>query len=265
MDVDLDPLLAFVDREDPGGTVGLYLYGSAVAGGLRPESDVDLLMVTRRSLSTAERAALTGALLELSGWSGHAERFPEVASRRPLELTSLVASDLRRSVGPPRRDYQYGEWLRADLVRGELPAAEVDPDVPILAKTAWAGHRVLRGAPLAETVPEPPSDAVRRAMRELVPQILTGLDEDEDQGEIRHALLTLARILVTLETGEIVPKDRAVDQVLARLPTEHRRVLTLARDEYLGRTTADWRGTTDEVRAAAGWMAADARGAGSLP
>lgn len=259
VDVDLDPLLAFVDDEDPGRVVGLYLYGSAVTGGLRPESDVDLLMVTRRSLSAAERASLTRTLLGLSGWSSHAERFPEAADRRPLELTSLVAGDLRSPTDPPRRDYQYGEWLREQIVAGTDPAAEPDPDVPILVKTAWAGHRVLRGAPLVDAAPEPPDATVRRAVLALVPQILVGLDEDDDAGEVRHALLTLARILTTLETGRIVPKDAAADRVLDRLPPEHRPALLRARDEYRGDVTVDWSGTTGETRATAGWMANAAR------
>jgi predicted nucleotidyltransferase len=256
VDVDLEPLLTFLDGHDPGGTLGLYLYGSAVTGGLRPGSDVDLLMVTRRSLSAPERAALTRTLLGLSGWSGHAERFPEVAARRPLELTSLVADDLRSPADPPRRDYQYGEWLRERIVEGEDPAAEPDPDVPILARTAWAGHRVLRGAPLAEAVPEPSDDVVRRAMLDLVPQILVGLDEDDAGAEVRHALLTLARILTTLETGTIVPKDEAAARVRDRLPPVHRPVLALARDEYRGGPAVDWSVRAGEVRAAAAWMAA---------
>lgn len=258
VDVDLAPLLALVDDDDPGGVLGLYLYGSAVAGGLRPESDVDLLMVTRRSLSTVERAALTRRLLGLSGWSGHAERFPEVASRRPLELTALVAEDLHRSDGRPRRDYQYGEWLREEIAGGDLPSAERDPDVPILVKTAWAGHRTLRGAPLAAVAPEPDDDAVRRAMLDLLPEILVGLDEDEDPSEVRHALLTLARILTTLETGAIVPKDAAADRVLTLMPPEHRPVLALARDEYRGERDVDWRAVAGETRAAGRWMAAAA-------
>lgn len=255
VDVDLEPLLTFVDDHDPGDVVGLYLYGSAVAGGLRPESDVDLLMITRRSLSAAERASLTQMLLRLSGWSGHAERFPAVASRRPLELTSVVADDLRRAAHPPRRDYQYGEWLREQIVGGTDPAAEADPDVPILVKTAWSRHRVLRGAPLADAAPEPPDATVRRAMLDLVPQILVGLEEDDDAGETRHALLTLARILTTIDTGAIVPKDEAADHVLDRLPPEHRPALRRARDEYRGDVTVDWSATTEQTRASAAWMA----------
>ncbi|WP_176747328.1 MULTISPECIES: nucleotidyltransferase domain-containing protein [unclassified Brevibacterium] len=101
----LDRVLAI----DPGGIVGVYLYGSSTSTGLGPESDVDLLLVTRRSLTPQDRASLISTLLGLSGWKGHAEAFPEVASRRPLEVTSLVTADLKPLVAAPWRDFQFGE------------------------------------------------------------------------------------------------------------------------------------------------------------
>lgn len=74
---------------DPGGIVGVYLYGSSTTTGPGPESDVDLLLLTRRSLTREERTSLVSTLLGLSGWKAHAETFPDVADRRPLEVTSL--------------------------------------------------------------------------------------------------------------------------------------------------------------------------------
>ena len=47
--------------------IGLYLYGSAVAGGLRPDSDLDLLVVTDRSLRPEEKARVVEGLLPISG------------------------------------------------------------------------------------------------------------------------------------------------------------------------------------------------------
>ena len=43
------------------GLVGLYLYGSSIGGGLQNESDIDLLAVTRRSLSAPERVEITAS------------------------------------------------------------------------------------------------------------------------------------------------------------------------------------------------------------
>ena len=39
--------------------VGVYLYGSAVTGGLRPNSDVDILVLTNCGLSVATRSKLS--------------------------------------------------------------------------------------------------------------------------------------------------------------------------------------------------------------
>jgi len=44
-----------------------YLYGSAVAGGLGPDSDLDVLVVSGRSLTDGERAAIIRRLLPISG------------------------------------------------------------------------------------------------------------------------------------------------------------------------------------------------------
>ncbi|CAM5295373.1 hypothetical protein SCALM49S_07724 [Streptomyces californicus] len=47
--------------------LGACLHGSAVLGGLRPASDLDILAIPRRSLDTDRRRALLAGLLEISG------------------------------------------------------------------------------------------------------------------------------------------------------------------------------------------------------
>ncbi|GAB3741365.1 aminoglycoside adenylyltransferase family protein [Amycolatopsis oliviviridis] len=246
----VEPLLDHLDRDDPGDVVGLYLYGSAAAGGLRPDSDVDLLLVTRRSLDRPERAALVSLLLRLSGWRGHAERFPDAASRRPIELTALVAGDDRR-----RRDFQYGEWLREDFVQGGLPEPEEDPDVVILVATAQAAHRVLRGPALADVLDPVPPDLLRSAALGVVPDLMAEIEGDE-----RNVLLTLARIVVTVETGGIVAKDVAAAAVAPTLDETGCVLLERARAGYLGTASDDWSGLSVEVASLASVLAERARG-----
>lgn len=48
----------------------IHLYGSAVAGGLRPHSDLDLLVTVSRPLSDATRQGLMRALLDVSAPPG---------------------------------------------------------------------------------------------------------------------------------------------------------------------------------------------------
>lgn len=54
----VERLFDCIDDLDPGGVRGLYLFGSSVAGGLRPDSDIDLLLLTERCLTLDERAGL---------------------------------------------------------------------------------------------------------------------------------------------------------------------------------------------------------------
>ncbi|NLU82537.1 aminoglycoside adenylyltransferase domain-containing protein [Rhodococcus sp. HNM0569] len=223
------PVLAHLDRHDPGGVVGIYLYGSAVSGGLRPDSDVDLLVVTRRSLDSAERTGLVQVLLDNSGWRGHADRFPDAASRRPLDVTFLVLGELSPMTARPRRDFQYGEWLRDALLGGVLPEPADDPDVALLLATALHRSRTLEGPRLAEIVPPVSAEVLRQASLQQVPRLVDEIAEDT-----RNVLLTLCRILVTLESGAIVSKDVAAQAVASRRSGHERALLHRARAAYLG-------------------------------
>ncbi len=62
--------------------VGIYLHGSAVLGGLRPASNLDVLVVSRRAMREDERAALVQGMFVTSG--------SEVDGKRPFELTVVT-------------------------------------------------------------------------------------------------------------------------------------------------------------------------------
>lgn len=235
MEALLTPVLSYLNENRPGEPVGAYLYGSAATGGLRPDSDVDLLVLTRTTLSESERASLVSVLLSASGWRGHAAQFPEVADRRPLELTSLVVADVDPLPQKPRRDFQFGEWLRAELLDGHVPPPISDPDVVVLLATAQSAHRVLRGQPLEALVAPVPPELLRHAQLALLPDLM-----NDPAGEERFFLLTLARILVTIETGQIVAKDVAAQRVAPRLSGQDRALLELAGRDYLGLAQVDW-------------------------
>lgn len=241
----LTPVLSHLDVHRPGELVGAYLYGSAVTSGLRPSSDVDLLLLTRKPLSGAERTSMASTLLSVSGWPGHAARFPEVADRRPLEVTSLVLHDVNPLPETPRRDFQFGEWLRAELIDGQVPPPVSDPDVVVLLAAALSAHRVLRGPALQDLIAPVPPELLREAQLALLPELL-----NDPAGEERFFLLTLARMLLTIETGAIVAKDVAAQRVAPRLTGRDRDLLELAGQDYLGISSVDWRDHHDGVVAA---------------
>ncbi|MFD9060422.1 aminoglycoside adenylyltransferase family protein [Kitasatospora purpeofusca] len=231
----LREIVALADGVLGRDVVGVYLHGSAVLGGLRPASDLDVLLVVRRSLAERERSALLGGLLGISG-SGAGDGTPDGDGTpagggdgaRPVELAVVVRSEVRPWRYPPVCDFLYGEWLRADYEAGSVPRPEPMPDLALLISTVLAGDRPLAGPPPARVLdPVPHADLVRASAAGL-PGLLDDLEDDT-----RNVLLTLARIWSTLATGRIDSKDTAADWALARLPPEHRPVLAHARRLYL--------------------------------
>ncbi|MEU0124532.1 aminoglycoside adenylyltransferase family protein [Streptomyces albidoflavus] len=225
MTAQLEEVTALVgELVPPPDLVAVYLYGSATTTGLRPYSDLDVFVVLRRGLVEEERRGLTDRLLGVSGAPG-----------RPVELTVVVLGDVVPWRYPAWQEYQYGEWLREACARGEVPVGRVEPDLAVLLRMVVADGRALVGAPAGEVLPGVPAEDVARAVVAGVPGLLGELAEDT-----RNVLLTLARVWVTLATGEVVSKDAAAAWALGRLPEEHRPALAHAREVYLGEAEENW-------------------------
>jgi predicted nucleotidyltransferase len=218
--------------------VGAYLHGSAVLGGLRASSDLDVLVVVSRATTDEDRRGIVARLLEISG--RRAYRGPS----RPVELTIVRATELRPWHFPPTVDLLYGEWLRDDLERGVVPQPAPMPDLgPEIALTLQ-GNVALFGPPPGAIIDPVPAADLRRAILAGVPSLLTELETDT-----RNVLLTLARIWFTLATGKVGSKAEAADWVVERLPDDRRGVLDRARELYLEGADEDWSASMAAVRA----------------
>ncbi|WP_327668398.1 MULTISPECIES: aminoglycoside adenylyltransferase family protein [unclassified Streptomyces] len=217
--------------------VAAYLYGSAVSGGLRPHSDVDVFAVTGAPTTPDQRAHLVGGLMNLSG--AGAAHGPD----RPVELTVVQLADVRPWRFPPVREFQYGEWLRDAYERGETPRPEADEDLALLVTMVRQGSVALFGPSATELLDPVPESDVRRATVAGIPALLEELETDT-----RNVVLTLARVWATLATGEILSKDAAADWALARLPEENRAVLAHARAVYLGEAEESWERLRNRLR-----------------
>jgi hypothetical protein len=102
-----------------------------------------------------------------------------------------------------------------------------------------------------------PSKNVRAA-------IVDGIESlaDELGPDTRNVLLTFARMWTTVGTGEIRSKDEAASWAMARLSSQHRPVLELARRGYLGEVEDDWARRDDEAKSAADYMIGEIRALG---
>lgn len=218
--------------------VGAYLTGSAVRGGLKARSDLDVLVVTTRRTTHAEKRRITDGLLAISNH----DELP--GFERPLELTIVAQPDVRPWRYPPPIDFQYGEWMRDRFERHELdPETPTSSDLAIFLTDFLGASRPLIGPPAAVVLePVPPAD-LRRAMTDELEPLLVDLATDT-----RNIVLTLARIWATLGTGQILTKDGAADWGLARLPEEHRAVLARARAIYLDEAAERWDDLQDRLQ-----------------
>ncbi|EHQ51516.1 O-nucleotidylltransferase [Ectothiorhodospira sp. PHS-1] len=235
--------LGILRDELAGKLVGVYLYGSAVAGGLQPNSDVDVLALVRERPDVGTRRRIVSRLMTVSGT-------PELdGTPRPLEVTVLCLSDLVPWRYPPRCELLYGEWLRETLEGGTIPPAALNPDLAIVLTKAIADNVVLFGPPVGSVVDPVPAKDVRKAIADSLPELIGGLEGDE-----RNVLLTLARMWMTVETGEIVSKDNAAAWAVSRLPAGHRPLMEIARRAYLGECRDSWRGRESDVGALVGYM-----------
>ena len=201
--------------------VAVYLFGSAVLGGLRPESDLDILVVSKRRTTRAEKQRLVDALLAASG------RRTQHGMWRRIELTIVVERDVKPWFFPPRFDFQYGDWLRSKFESGNLEPwpTTANPDVATLITMVVLANTPLLGPPPTEVFDPVPKEDLLTAMLADVDRLRGDIDSDT-----RNVILTLARIWSTLETGIIRSKDAAADWVLERLPEAHRPVLARARE-----------------------------------
>jgi streptomycin 3"-adenylyltransferase len=218
----------------PATVVSLARYGSAVSGGLRPDSDLDLFGVLARRLTDPEKRALVAGLVPVS-W--RAER-PE--GWRPLELTLVVGDEVRPWRYPPRFDFQYGEWLREELVGGNLaPWPPVNPDVALLLAMVREAGVAIRGPRPADLLDPVPRADLARAILDELPSLMGDLASDT-----RNVLLTLARMWLTVATGRFATKDAAARWASHRLPEPIVESLVRARHGYLGRVDDRWEDLT---------------------
>lgn len=230
--------LLILRRRISDALLGVYLHGSAVSGGLQPQSDIDLLVVVKSELTESQRNGLLLDLLQLSG------RHPAVpGGARCLEVMVFCQAELNRRDYPARAEFVYGEWLREAFEAGKTPMPARDPEYSLVLAQAHQEAVPLFGPPRRELLTEVSTEHINQAMRDLLPDLLDGLSGDK-----RNILLTLARMWHTAKTGKFVTKDAAAEWAISRLSGSDAMAIDHARRAYLGEVTDDWSNKGDAAR-----------------
>ncbi|MFD1913954.1 nucleotidyltransferase domain-containing protein [Halodurantibacterium flavum] len=126
--------LMILQRRLGNALLGVYLHGSAVSGGLQPQSDIDLLAVVQPELSESQRNGLLLDLLHLSG------RHPAVpGGARCLEVMVFCQADLNRSDYTRR---ELSSFMVSGFERLSRPVKRRCPDVT--PSILWLSHRPIK-------------------------------------------------------------------------------------------------------------------------
>lgn len=252
----LDHVLVLVGEVLDSDVVGVYLFGSAVLGGLRSDSDLDLLVVSRRTTTLVEKQRLVHELMSISG------RVNPLGILRRIELTIVVEEDVRPWHYPPNIDFQYGDWLRDEFKRGNLEhlSPALNPDLAVLISMVLMADTPVIGPPPAEVFDPIPYQDLLKAMLSDLDRLRSDISWDT-----RNVILTLARIWSTVTTGLIQSKDDAAEWALARLPRPHQAVVYRARAIYLGESAERWDDMQGDIALCVDYLINEIRNIASTP
>lgn len=222
----------------------VYLYGSAVTGGLQKYSDIDLFVITNRITTSEEKAKLISGLLQISGLYMKGPTLP-------VEMTLVEKNGVNPWHYPPYFDFQYGEWLRDSFEKGIIQpwTSHEMPDLAIIITQILLKSQTLWGLePVHLLAPVPWQDFIKAMLSDL-----SRLGDDLLQ-DTRNVLLTYARIWSTLETHEIRSKPDAADWVIAYLPEKYKLVMKRAKSICTGIEYEYWDDITALVKPCADFM-----------
>lgn len=224
--------------------LGIYLYGSAIVGGLQKYSDIDLLVVTNRSTMHEEKIHLVTHLLTISG-------VYMKSVKKPLELTIVVKSEINPWHYPAQFDFQYGDWLREKFEKNNFEpwSTKVMPDLAILITQVLLANKIIFGPSADQLFSKIPyKDFITATIADLDHLMLDLLHDT------RNVLLTLARIWSTIETDRIRSKPDAANWVINKLPEECQHAIKRARAICVGEKDEYWDDIKNFIQPCAEYM-----------
>jgi len=224
--------------------LAVYLYGSAIVGGLQKYSDIDLFVVVDRPTTIEEKKKLTIELLQISGIYMKSEKLP-------IELTITIKSEINPWHYPPKFDFQYGEWLREKFEKNIMEpwTSKIAPDLALLITQILLASKTLLGPSPNQLLSTVPYHDFILATKAVLKGLKTDLDTDT-----RNVLLTYARIWSTLATDTIRSKPAAANWAMNRLPKALQPVLERAKSICIGKANEYWEDIKELIQPCANFI-----------
>lgn len=166
---------AVIERHLASSLQAIHLYGSALDGGLKPDSDIDLLVTVSSRPDETIRRALLLDLLTVSALPGKDKAL------RALEVTVITHKEVVPWRYPARREMQFGEWLRKNLLAGKFEPALLDIDLAILLTKARQHSIALIGLDAKKLFEPVPKHDFFKALSDTLTQWNSPVDWKGDE------------------------------------------------------------------------------------
>lgn len=192
--------------------IGFYLHGSLAIGGFNSKSsDIDVLVITNKTMTVGTKRKLADLLLSFSN-----EPFP-------VEISFLNEKQLNNWTHPCPFDFHYSEFWRGryqdDLSKSTYQHlnGEVRNDADLAAHITVLNHRglSLEGPPINEVFPSVPRSHYISSIMGDFQECLENIEEDPI-----YCVLNLIRVFWYLKEGVISSKQEAGNWGLSFLPKE---------------------------------------------
>lgn len=222
---------------------GVYLHGSLVLGCFNPQrSDIDVIAVTRRAITSEERNALGVLMLRSSGQKERPRQGP-----CPLEMTLLTDEQLRPWRYPTPFDFHYGESQRERFMAGEFnPLWAEDYDLAAHVTVLREAGVALLGPPVREALPFVPE-------HQYVDSLLRDFGWSREVRLALYGILNASRIWATLAERTLHSKLSGGLWALQCAPPRFQGLISRAVAVYRGESEDD-KFDADEVSAYMGYV-----------
>ena len=188
------------------------LHGSLAMGGFNSKSsDIDVLVITNKTMTVGTKRMLAKLLLNFSN-----EPFP-------VEISFVNKEQLKKWIHPCPFDFHYSEFWREryqdDLSKGtyQYLNGEIGYDADLAAHITIVNHRgiSLEGPPIDEVFPSVPRSHYLSSIIGDFQECLENIKEDPI-----YCVLNLIRVYWYLKEGVISSKQEAGNWGLSSLPKE---------------------------------------------
>lgn len=216
---------------------GVYLYGSLTRGAFDRQSDIDVLVVTRDEMSDEAFAAVSAMHDQIAAG--------ESWCATQLEVAYIPAKSL------PRYEAEASVYPHMDRGKGEHLQRKEHWSDCVVQRHELRERGIALAGPHPATLIDPVSDDdLRQATRDVLLRWAESLFGDpselERRGSQSYVVLSICRMLYTLDTGAVASKRQAADWVKATLDEKWSSLVDRA---WTGRQTPDSKATAEDVTA----------------